>query len=683
MNPLTNLHRNPFWALGVTPRDDRRKIVAAAEEQSLHLDHDLCQKARADLTNPRTRLAVEMAWMPGVASDMIDKLMRMLAEDPRAISIDDDLPELTRANLMAAAFERLDEYDEAKLIAARIRRFARVVETINAGDVLRDVNADRAISGFPAVSGADLIEVELAERRKAYRSILKDALDAMPPDKLVFVMTTAVSMATDNGNIHGPALIDDLVDVYEVGAQGFLQKEAENISTLIESTYKMVPHGPSAVTSILDKLEKVARNWDRIAQPIQLSARSRGTDHIPSHNLAYAIRGLAIKLNNEHGMADQAHRLIGLTQALFAELPEVAEQLKEDAAAIASIRRRQQSAAPSATPARPVHAESRAAESPRVQKWTISLIVAVCVLWFACSGDKKQPDTASAPPTSKTADISIPPPTPPAARINPDPVRSVSQEPAPAAPNVAVAENARNQQPEGKSREVPLSDADCKRGFRFARSACVAVSIPANGKLDRSGHDWECMTGFRQIYDKCMSVTALANAEPQRERPAVMSRTELMKAITNRLDALNSGWARVETSPGYFHFRAKSPEPIQITWLEAPSVSEASQALLRYAQWVQPGTTLESLPTVGSDHLFFGRLRPLGRVTHVNTRVGFFVVDFPGSPPREVVVADDRPGRWHLVAAGTVEGKRASFPIPEQMQAAKLGNDTRVFATKE
>ena len=49
----TALHQSPFAVLGVTARDERRRIVELAEEKSLELDHDVCQKARSDLTNPR------------------------------------------------------------------------------------------------------------------------------------------------------------------------------------------------------------------------------------------------------------------------------------------------------------------------------------------------------------------------------------------------------------------------------------------------------------------------------------------------------------------------------------------------------------------------------------------------------------------------------------------------------
>ncbi len=338
----TSLHANPFWILGVTTRDDRRKIVEMAEERSLHIDHDLCQKARSDLTNPRARLSAEMAWMPGVAPRVAEKLTKTLSEDPFSVRSEDGLPELARANLMAAAFELVDESEPAESIAELIRDFAWVVETIDASDVLRDVNEDRAVSGFPEVREVETIEEELASRRKAYKSVLKNLLDTMDPNKLVETMTDAVSVATDDGEDQGPALIDELADAYEVETQGFLQKESENISKLVESARGAAPQGERAVAPILDKLEKVARNWDRVAQPIQLSAKSRGIEHHPSREVAYDLRSLTIDLNNEHDMLDQAHRMTGLLQELFAELPEVAERLGEDAKAIAGLRRQAQ-----------------------------------------------------------------------------------------------------------------------------------------------------------------------------------------------------------------------------------------------------------------------------------------------------------------------------------------------------
>ncbi|MGB4781748.1 hypothetical protein [Candidatus Methylomirabilis sp.] len=333
----TALHKNPFWALGLTTRDDRHRIVAHAEERALLSDHNVCQRARADLTNPKARLSWELAWMPGVAPRMAEKILRALSENPVGARDEEGLPELAKANLMASALELVSDDEPASSVAEFIRDFAWVVESIDPDDLLRDVNEDRAISGFPEVRGID-IEEELTARRKAYRNTLKNLLDTMAPEKLIESMTRTVDEATDGGTAHGPALIDELVDSYEVETQGFLEKGSENIATLIKNARAVAPKGEQAVEPIIDKLAKVARNWDRVAQPIQLSAKSRGIVHTPSRDLAYELRSLGVELNNEYKMLGQTNRIIKLLQELFAELPEVAEKLDEDEAAITGLR---------------------------------------------------------------------------------------------------------------------------------------------------------------------------------------------------------------------------------------------------------------------------------------------------------------------------------------------------------
>ena len=340
MSKTTSLHANPFHVLGVTLRDDRHTIVEMAEERALILDHETCQKARSDLTNPRTRLVAEMSWMPSLAPHVADKLVAALLVDPKSIRSEIRLPELAQANLMAAGLELVDDNETAESVAEFIHNFSLVVEEIDAEQVLRDINDERFISGFPEVKAVELIEDVLAERRKFYRSTLRNLLNSMDPDKLVETMTDVVSVATEEGEKQGPALVDDLADAYELETQSFLQQEAENIGILIEGVRSAAQQGRSAVATAMEKLKRVARNWDRVAQPIQLSAKSRGLQHRQSKEIAYALRSLGVDLHNDHGMLDQAHRMTELLQELFAELPDVMERLDEDAKVIAELQER-------------------------------------------------------------------------------------------------------------------------------------------------------------------------------------------------------------------------------------------------------------------------------------------------------------------------------------------------------
>ena len=341
----TALHQSAFAVLGVTTRDNRKRIVELADEKSLELDHDVCQKARSDLTNPRTRLSVEIGWLPGVSPRKATQLVESLVNDPMAIRQESGLPTLAHLNLLAAAFEAVDGKHDADDLAEFIMETAYLAEELTPEEVLRDINEDRAVSGFPEVRALDQIESELTERKRYYRGAIKDALDRLPPMTLIQVMTETVDGVTSGGEDHAPGLIDDLVDSYEVETHGILQKEAENVHKLIKVAREHAGSGEAAVKPYVDKLDAVARNWDKIAQPIQLSSKARGIDHEASRDLAYEIRGLAIDLFNKHDMLAHSQRLTALIQDLFVEVPEVADRVEEDADALADIFQQRKQAA--------------------------------------------------------------------------------------------------------------------------------------------------------------------------------------------------------------------------------------------------------------------------------------------------------------------------------------------------
>lgn len=333
----TALHQSAFAVLEVTTRDNRKRIVEMAEEKSLELDHDVCQNARSDLTNPRTRLGAEMSWLPGISPGKASQLVRSLFNDPMTIREESSLSTLAHLNLLAAVFETVDgKHDEDDLVKF-IMETAYLAEKLNSEEVMRDINEDRAVSGFPEVRALEHVEDELTERKRYYRTAIKDALDRLPSLTIIQVMTKTVDSVTFGGEDHAPELIDDLVDSYEVEAQNFLQKEANNVQKLIKAARGHASYGEDAVKPYVDKLVAVARNWDKIAQPIQLSSKARGIDHEASRNLANEIRNFAVDLFNKHDMLAHSQRLTGLIQQLFSEIPEISDQVEQDANALAEI----------------------------------------------------------------------------------------------------------------------------------------------------------------------------------------------------------------------------------------------------------------------------------------------------------------------------------------------------------
>ena len=327
------LLKNPFFALGATLRDNRRRIMDLAEEKSLVSDEAAVRNARAMLSNPRRRLAAEIGWLPGVGPKRISKTISILKREPAKIRRLRFLPSLARANLLADGLIGVVEQLPKHQVARWIVELADAHDKIEAERTVTLLNEERLVAGFPAISDPQIVDAELQDRRQHYRQAIKRALNQLSTPSLVKVVTIAVNQATDNGDSHAPILIDDLVDSYEVEAQGFFETETKNIKNLVQDVRSAVERddGQEHIRRLVSQLEDVVKNWDRVAQPIQVSARSRGTSHGMSHEIAGEIRSLAIDLFNEHGLLDISKKLTELLQEVFAEVDSLAEQSEEDA----------------------------------------------------------------------------------------------------------------------------------------------------------------------------------------------------------------------------------------------------------------------------------------------------------------------------------------------------------------
>jgi hypothetical protein len=333
-----DLLQNPFHILNASPRDNRRRIMELADERSLLLDSSECMEARSELTNPRKRLSAEVAWLPGIGPKRVGEVLSLLESSPADLLAVDNLSSIARANLLAAGLARLPDHN-ADDVAEWILEISWAFEDLDADELIVIINEERVVSGFLEVSDLSAVEAEIQERRRHYRQVIKSALDNLSPKELVEAVTVAVESATDDGEEHGPIMIADLVDSYEVEAQGFLDKEEGNIRALVEKLRAAVDaeRPDSTLAPMVNQLIQVVKNWDTVAQPIQVSTKSRGLDHDASHRVAGLVRGLAIHMFNEHGKLDFSQQLTNMLQEVFAEVGEVAERTAEDADALGEI----------------------------------------------------------------------------------------------------------------------------------------------------------------------------------------------------------------------------------------------------------------------------------------------------------------------------------------------------------
>lgn len=334
------LSRAAFGLLGATTRDKKPRILALEEEQSLSLDPEQCSKARQDLTTPRSRLAAELEWLPGLSPKRAFDYRDLIDQDLNSyfkLAVSES--GLVRANLVAAGLEFLSEENSVNDWVEQILALVKATDEIDAAYLMVVLNEDRALAECPLIPSTEAVESELSSRVRIFRDIARASLDRLATAQMLKVVFKVVDVATDSGESRAPALLDELIDAYGLEARAFLEAEADNVSKLVESA-KGASQQLATLKPLLDKLEKVVANWTQVAKPIQMSMKARGLVHDLSSQVGYAIRGLVLELVQEADDIASAKRLTNVLREHFAQFPELAELAESDVEQLDEIARR-------------------------------------------------------------------------------------------------------------------------------------------------------------------------------------------------------------------------------------------------------------------------------------------------------------------------------------------------------
>ncbi|MDT3848343.1 MAG: hypothetical protein RPT12_15605 [Vibrio anguillarum] len=332
-----NIIDNPFNLLKASIRDNKPTLVDLAEDYSLINNDDLGSKYFNELTSPRRRLRIEVSWLLGVTDTIIKDLVNNIF-DINFILKSTNLNPLSKANLLASSIEKQSSIDK-KIAIELLHELSQTSEIIYADETQVLINQERKRSNFLMVESLEDIEQELEVRKKYYKDSLIGLLDTLSSNDIVEVVTEATLLETNNGKKHCSNLIKEIVGYYELKAQHFLKEEEKNIDTILsiidDSLKSSTPQG--SISVYVEELIRVLRNWDLVAQPIQILYMSQGLKHEMSNNLAYKVRNLSLKLFNEYDYVKLTQRLTHVLQEIFEEDFEFKERSEKDLSDIDDI----------------------------------------------------------------------------------------------------------------------------------------------------------------------------------------------------------------------------------------------------------------------------------------------------------------------------------------------------------
>jgi hypothetical protein len=337
------LNENPFFILGAIPLDDRHRIFALAEEKALLLDSEKCSDARNTLTTPQRRLVAEVNWFLGCSQETIEEIVDYISALQSGSQFDEvnlmEMSTLAELNLKRYAFPFLP-VDNILKIKHAILQISRLQTAVDSEIIRIEVNKARSVSGYTFVPGTTEIDVELRNIRSDIKHIILRKLTALSADNVVEVATMLAEKYTSDERYSESAVIDDYLSEYSMQFDEELQNQKQQICKTIEHIGKSVDD--ICVDDAIDALIKLITRWDKFAQPLQLDARAKGIFHDDSEELARIIRDLAVDLHNKHGQTAASLKLATVLKDIFAELPDFAERIAEDADTLSHLKAKQE-----------------------------------------------------------------------------------------------------------------------------------------------------------------------------------------------------------------------------------------------------------------------------------------------------------------------------------------------------
>lgn len=375
-----NLLENPFYILGATTRDNRKRILELAEEKSLVTDPALCNKAKTELITPSKRISAELAWFPGLSPRNAENVLKMVfspvsysleiiksktvfpmfephddetwdefigrrkiwekRKKTNVVSITDgeeqniNLSDIVLLNVESTLLDMKEELTAEEVIYLIYDLSLRFEALLNDyGDITKNINNDRIASGFPQIDEeSKVIEEEIQNLRLRYKESIHLALSRLSTKEMINCATNLIEDFTNNGEVNAPTLIFDMVDLYEIEAKGFLEAEGKNIEQVAERLKIAVEDkaNEQVINSLVDFLCSVVKNWDMVAQPIQIAYKRKGQTDQQGTEIGSLIRYVAVVDLYNNGWRTKGESLLKIANEVFAEVVNIAERVEED-----------------------------------------------------------------------------------------------------------------------------------------------------------------------------------------------------------------------------------------------------------------------------------------------------------------------------------------------------------------
>lgn len=341
-----NISDNPFFMLGVSTRDNRRQITAAAEEKAFVSGSDDLGEARTALLIPEKRIAAEVRWFPGMddakVSEISEFFRNMAAGKSIGLMSTDGFRSLAWLNFSVYMFG-YKKFAGVSDMAGAVLAVCSCFDGISTEGVCATVNNDRLIAGFPMTDEAEL-DRALNDYRADILAVIEGRLSGLSREEYTgLAEELAGKYADESGKYYGSILLGDFLAGYELNILPRLDEHMRTIRGAVSRIRDFLPG------TVLAELSRCLKEWRRLSGPL---LKAEGVTGIENGNIRGQageifgfVRERAVALHNEHGRTSDALRLIQAVKGYIDGISaEISRTLSSDVRELEGLERRKRKA---------------------------------------------------------------------------------------------------------------------------------------------------------------------------------------------------------------------------------------------------------------------------------------------------------------------------------------------------
>lgn len=279
---------NPFYILGASMVDDRRRLRELYDEKSL-LVGDSCEDAFRLLTSPVRRTAVELRWFPGLSQNRIaEVLSRLHKASCRGSALMGDLCRLDNPTAPVGELNQLLTllpYLSAESMDTAVLEASRLLDAVRSDVLFHVINESRRAAGISTLQNQrDLDEAMTAYRDEVCRSFAQNA-SRLPEHDYDILITRIAQFGIS-------PIVEMIIRDYELRTSG----ELDRLETEIDQKARTFDHIFVRDYRIhcTEELCAAVLQWSITMKPLQKYAGTIGSNQVTKERERYIINALQI-----------------------------------------------------------------------------------------------------------------------------------------------------------------------------------------------------------------------------------------------------------------------------------------------------------------------------------------------------------------------------------------------------